>query len=283
MSGEIETVAPGQAGSTESNEATAAAAAFDRARGNAPEPVDEVIEEIQPEPEPPAKFLGDLTADQVTELLGEIPKYRKQIDDVRGQNGKLNAAVQRLQQETPRGEAVTVTDEDLAEMKEKFGDDFSGVTKNALNKILGKLNTRGTGQAQTPEEYVSLARKAAEEVVSGERVKTHVELLHGLNPGWDKIIGFPDATGKEPDNEFRKWLATQPADYQVQIKNSNNAFEIGSSIKAFTEAKEASAKKLQQNKQRLANAIQPTGQTAARGVISEQSAADKAFKARRQR
>ncbi|MBC3919167.1 hypothetical protein H8L32_16870 [Undibacterium sp. CY18W] len=283
-------------------EAAAAAAAFDRARSETSvatkAELDKDVIAGQAEAQAAPRMLAGLTEQQIAGLLGEIPKYRKQIDHLAGNNGKLNAAIQRLQQEVPRGQAVTVNDEDLAEMREIFPE-LADLTKGALNKILGKLNTRGTGPgngsegdsangktktaSRTPDDYVALAKKAAMEVASSERVNTHVELLHGLNPGWDQIIGLPDADGRLPQTDYRRWLAAQPMAYQTRMHNSNNAFEIGASIKAYQQARDAFAKKSQQNKSRLANAMQPQGQVAARGVISEQSAADKAFQARRQR
>lgn len=285
MADEIGQVTQGQSDSDSANESTAAAAAFIRSRsGDTPhEPEVEIIEEVRKDPEPaaPAKVLAGLTEKEIGELLGEIPKYRKQIDNLAGNNGKLNAALQKLQQETLRGEAVTVTDDDMKEMGEAFPE-LANMTKGALNKALARLNLKGTSSSQTPDDYIALARKEAEAVASSERIKTHAELLSGLNPGWEKIVGLP-VNGMAPDNEYRRWLASQPADYKDKIDNSNNAFEIGASIKAFNEAKEASAKRQQQNKQRLANAVQPSGQVSARTSISEQSAADKAFQASRQR
>lgn len=287
MSEEIGSVAETQTGSTEQNESTAAAAAFGRARGDIqPEPVVEIVEElpVAPEVAEEPKVLAGMTEKEITELLNEIPKhreYRKQIDNLAGQNGKLNAAIQKLQQETQSGEAVVVTDEDMAEMMEDFPE-LGNLTRTALNKVLAKVNARGTGPAQTPDDYIALAKKAASEVVSSGRVSLHKEILHGLTPGWDKIIGLP-VDGVFPETDYRKWLATQPAEYQSKINESTNAFEIGSSIKTFNEAQAASNQKQQQNKQRLVNAIQPSGQTAPRVTISEQSAAEKAFKASRGR
>lgn len=293
MSEESGKVESEQASSNGTNEATAAAAAFANARGESPsEPAKVVTEnpEIQDkqvlETSPP-KLIAGKTEEEVIALLNEIPSmkesYRKQIDNLAGNYGKLNVAFQKLQQETPTGESVEMTDEDMAELKAEWPE-FAAMTKNALNKVLGRLKLKGTSQqSQTPEEFTSLAKKAANEVVSEERIKMHTEILHGLRPGWEKVIGLPDAEGKAPETEYRKWLVAQPDEYQTKISNSNNAFEIGASIDAFNQAKAASSKKQEQNKQRLANAVQPEGQVAARGVISEQSAADKAFNARRQR
>ncbi len=283
MNEEIEKVGQEQTGTTtESPESTAAAAAFGRSRSGEFHPPEEIeVVEEKPEVVEEPLVLAGMTEKQLKELLDEIPKYRKQIDNLAGTNGKLNVAIQKLQQETAQGAHVTVTDEDMADFKEF--PELGNMTKSALNKALSKINLRGTGSAQTPEEYVSLARKAAEEVATIERVKTHAELLNGLTPGWDVIVGVPDSEGNLPDTAYRRWLASKPADYQKKIGDSNNAFEIGSSIKEFNAAQAASAKKQEQNKSRLANAVQPTGQVAARSTQSEASAAEAAFKANRGR
>lgn len=268
------------------DEATAAAAAFATSRGETPpEPVKtEAVKAETPNPadEPEAetpKLFAGMTEAQIAEALSEIPKYRKQIDNLAGNNGKLNAALQKLQQDLSVS-GGTVTDEDFAELAEQYPE-LAGMTKNAMNKVMGRM--RGTGAAQPPEEFVSLARQAAMEVAEKERVRTHIDMLHAFSPGWDKVVGLPGEDGQIPETPYRKWLATQPAEYQTKMAASNNALEIDSSIKLFKAAQEAATQKQQQNKQRLANAVQPEGQTAARGVISEQSAADKAFNERRRR
>lgn len=271
---------------TGTSEATAAAAAFANARSEEPVAVVEIQPEVvaTPEAPEPKRFAGR-TEEEIEALLGEIPSmkddYRKQIDNLAGNYGGLKSAFQRLQQDTPKGEAVTVTDEDIAEMNGEFPE-LAGMTKNALNNVLKRINLRGA--SIDPAAIDERVNTLVGERVSNERVAIHKELLDGLTPGWSEIVGMPDAaTGVVPQTDYRKWLATQPADYQQKIGASNNAFEIGSSVKAFQEAHEAIAKKQVQNKQRLTNAIQPSGSVAARGAISEQQAADAAFKRERGR
>jgi hypothetical protein len=285
------------------NEATAAAAAFSSARNEEPAapatPTPEVPETPVAEvetPEPKPLFLGK-TEEEVAALLAEIPSmrdgYRKQIDNLNGQFGKLNGALQKLQQETPKGEAVTVTDEDLADMKGEFPE-LADLTKTALNNVLKRINLKG-GASVDPAAIDERVNSLVKQGISSERAAIHGELLDGLHPNWKEVIGQPvKATyeqllkdgkselealeGATPKTDYRKWLATQPAEYRERLDNSSNAFEIGASIKAFQTAHEEAVKKQTQNKQRLANAVQPTGSVAARGAISEQQAADAAFK-----
>lgn len=277
---------------SDNSESTAAAAAFAHARGGetkTAEPIqyEQAIDEVLKQddvPVDPPKMIAGKTEAEVIALLAEIPAmrdgYRKQIDNLAGNYGKLNAAFQKLQMDTPNGEAVTVTDEDLKEMQD-FDPGLAGMTKAALNNVLKRINLRGASSVD-PAAIDERVSALVNENVSRARIEDHKALIDGLNPGWKEIIGLaPD--GKILDSDYRKWLTTQPAEYQQKINLTNNAFEISSSIKTFQEAQAAIAKKQAQNKQRLTNAVQPTGTVAARGAISEQQAADAAFQRERHR
>lgn len=269
----------GQDSSNGVSESTAAAAAFASARSDEPQVVTPRSEHVEQQAEAviPKLFAGK-TEEEIAALLGEIPSmkdgYRKQIDNLAGNYGKLNAAFQKLQSDTPRGEAVTVNDEDLKEMQEAFPE-LADLTKSALNNVLKRLSVRGGNAEIDP----ALIEKLVGDRVSNAEISIHKKLLKGFAPDWETVIGLPDpATGVAPKTAYRTWLATQPADYQSRINTSNDAFEISSSVKDFQAAQEATAKKQAQNKQRLTNAIQPAGSvTAARSAISEQQAADAAF------
>lgn len=255
------------------SEATAAAAAFANANNDTPVVVETPVE-VEPK-----KFFGRSEA-EIETLLAEIPTmkdgYRKQIDNLAGNYGTLKSALQRLQQDTPQGVAVQATDEDMAAFKDEFPE-LGDMTMKALNNVLKRVNLRGA--AIDPAVIDQRVNALVGETISKERVSIHAELLDGLTPGWKDIVGVPDkVTDVPPQTEYRKWLATQPVDFQQKIGSSNNAFEIGASIKAFQEAQDTATKKREQNKQRLTNAIQPSGSVAARTAISEQQAADLAFK-----
>lgn len=273
-------------------EATAAAAAFDIARGA--EPAEVASEEHVVET--PKLFAGK-TEEELTALLNEIPTmkdgFRRQIDNLAGNHGSLKAAFQRLQQDTPSGQAVELDDEDFAEMQSEFPE-LADMTKKALGSVLKRINLRGSA-AIDPTMIDERVNKLVSERVSNERVSIHKEILDGTAPDWQTVVGVPDEAkmlqliraGKSqeealaeslPKTEYRAWLATQPQGYQERIGSSNNAFEISASISKFREAQEQVVKKQEQSKQRLANAVQPQGSVAVRPAVSEQQAAEEAFK-----
>lgn len=275
----------GQSNSTGVSESTAAAAAFASARNDSPPAVEVKVEPVAApavEETPPPKLFAGKTEDEIAALLSEIPSmkdgYRKQIDNLAGNYGKLNAALQKLQTDTPRGEAVTVNDEDLKEMQEAFPE-LANLTKSALNNVLKRLSVQGGAAEVDP----ALIEKLVGDRVSSAEVAIHKKLLKGFTPDWEAVIGVPDSAGVVPKTAYRDWLATQPAGYQTRINSSVDAFEISSSVKDFQASQEAIKKKQEQNKQRLTNAVQPAGSVAARSAISEQQAADAAFQKSRGR
>lgn len=296
-----------QTGQSGNDEAAAAAAAFAISRNE--EPVEVVITEPEhQEPEvqeekPEPKMFAGRTEDEVAALLAEIPGmkegYRKQIDNLAGNYGKLNAAFQRLQQDTPNGKAVEVSDDDMAEMMDQYPE-LAGTTKAVLNKVLGRINLRGSAPAADPIDIDQRVSQLVEQGVNKVRVELNESTLNRLVPDWRTVIGVPDANkvremvaqgvsveeavgSLTPQTDYRKWLSTQPPEYQQRISNSNDAYEIDDSVKAFKSFKESAIKKQTQNKQRLANAVQPTSSTTQRTALSEQQAAEAAFKRARGR
>lgn len=272
-------------------EATAAAAAFDAGRG-----VETTeLKPVEPVAETPKLFAGKTEA-ELTALLNEIPSmkegFRKQIDNLAGNHGALKSAFQRLQQDTPKGQPVKVTDEDFAEMQAEFPE-LAGMYKKSLESVLSRGNaSSGTFDPALIDERVN---KLVMQKVSDERVAIHRDILSGNTPDWETVIGIPDEAkfeqlirqGKSesealaeatPKTEYRSWLATQPKEYQQQIASSNNAFQVNASIQEFRKSQEQIVKKQEQSKQRLANVIQPQGSVAARPTVSEQQAADEAFR-----
>lgn len=79
--------------------------------------------------------------------------------------------------------------------------------------------------------------------VTDAAVEREIEALEDLHPTWKDIVGVVDAEGKPPENDFRKWLATQPAEYQQRINATNSSTVISRSIDKFRDAQTAAATK----------------------------------------
>lgn len=105
--------------------------------------------------------------------------------------------------------------------------------------------------------------------VTDAAVEREIEALEDLHPTWRDVVGVPDAEGKTPDNDFRKWLATQPAEYQQRINATHSSVVISRAIDKFKVDAEAAkvaatvaaaeAAKTNLRKNRLADAVTPRG------------------------
>lgn len=255
-------------------EAQAAEAAFSAGKVGEQKAGKQIIE-VQT-PAEPARFAGK-TEDEITALLGEIPTlksgYRKQIDDLAGNYGKLNAILQRIQSEKTSINPVEVTDEDMKGMiDEGWPEEMVAAQKNILNNVLKKIHG-GKVAAVNDEQIADFVSKR----VSGEMIPINKNLLDTLRPDWAEITKPDDTT------DYRKWLSTQPEDYRKKILESNNAFEVIGSIKSFENHREEAANRHKEKEQRLKNAIQPEGKVTTKGTLTEQQAADVAFSAGRRR
>lgn len=163
---------------------------------------------------------------QLAKLTGSIPKAEQIVQQ----------AIAAIQAQTPAGQAVEVTDDDVAEIVADFPD-LGGSVKKALQKVAGKL--RGTGAAQSPTQPVDIGAEV-EKVLTG-REKQALEENH---PTWRDIVGAVNVSAGDqiPEtNPFRQWLATQSADYQKKINDTNSPAVVQNAIERFLAAKPAQA------------------------------------------
>jgi hypothetical protein len=114
-------------------------------------------------------------------------------------------------------------------------------------------------------------------------VARETEALEDAFPDWHSIVG---AVGKDeqpdPNNPYRKWLATKPDDYQRRINGTMSAAVIGRSIRLFQSETKAPAKPATQSRDSNARdavirgAVQPKGDG---GAPSSSNSREDAFAA----
>lgn len=182
----------------------------------------------------------------------------KRFDTTFGKMGGLERTLTQLQQATPTGEPVVVTEEDLAELR---ADGFPDLTKSmaaGLTRVLSKLKGTGTsapidvlGQVQ-PFITQALAAQQAEFAKSQEHERR--ERLTDMHENWQEIAG-----PKDSQTPYRQWLAQQPNG--AQVLHSDNPRDVGKSITAFLteEKRKAALKPAAGRQQRLAEAVPAHG------------------------
>lgn len=192
--------------------------------------------------------------------------FEKQFSKAFGSIGNMQQLLNKLQAATPKGEEIKLPDDVVDELKAEFPE-LAGHIRSALEKAL-KAGLRGTGEEKTEAD-----KDPVGEALRKERFKDAVEELEDAYPDWKQIVGAvgPGET-PDPNHPYRAWLATQPADYQKRINETDNPRVVERSINRFKEyeaAEKAKATKkpeptkpnpqTESRKQALREAVQPRG------------------------
>lgn len=221
-------------------------------------------------------------AGKVASLESQVAKLTAATPNVDAVAAKVLEAVRA---QTPAGADIEITDEDFAEMMQDFPE-LAGQTRTAFQRVLKKM--KGTGVAVSPAQTVDI-----EAVTRKVRQEIEVDALVEAHPDWDVIVGRPPkerpADWKpDPDNAFRKWLATQPADYQDKVNNTSSPAVVKAAIDKFKSQPAAPAggsnNRAAARRELIKDAVTPRGDGGAPPIAQPKSADDafnegfKAFK-----
>lgn len=187
--------------------------------------------------------------------------FEKQFSKVFGTVGDMQKIVRTLQSQTPRGTSVTIPDGAFADLEKDFPDLAPHVRKVFEATLKG---LEGTGSASAHVDMEALETKVTERAL-----KLASEDLADEFPDWQKIVGAVDVRrGEKPDpnNPFRKWLATKDKAYQDKVNGANSAGVITRAIRAFQSDTKAPPKKeelpnkrTQARSDRIQDAVRPKG------------------------
>jgi hypothetical protein len=181
---------------------------------------------------------------------------------------------QSIQATTPKGTPVELPADLVAELEEEFPE-LAGHIRTAIERAFkGMTGTaapekKADAKTETPADSKATDQATNDQLVRDAVVALQIEALEDAHPTWREIVGAVDSAGKyDPENPFRKWLATQPTDYQTKINSTNSAMVIGRAIDTFLAHQAEQAKKTtpatpvphaQARKDRIAAAVQPRG------------------------
>lgn len=198
------------------------------------------------------------------------------MDTAFGKIGEVNRLIASLQQSTPAGEAISLNDDDLAELSSEFPE-IAAMTAKGLNRVLSRL--KGTGGASPDIESLVQQRLAPVMESLPTRVEAMVseKLLAKEHGDWRAIVGKPDEK-----TEYREWLSKQPAEYQKTVSETYDSVVIGESLtrfkaeqaKAQAAAEEArkKAEAANQRKSRFEAAATPRGMPGNTPMESDETA-----------
>ena len=188
---------------------------------------------------PPEPKYVRLTEDQFATLNAAAAKtatFEQQLSKAFGTIGNMQAVVNGLRAETPRGFKVEIPKDAFAAMAKDFPE-LAEHTRAALEATLRGVT--GTGQA-TPD----IDPERMQQLLSEHVLRLEAEALEDAHPDWRTIVGAVDVSKQQPDaaNPFRKWLATKDAAYQARINSTNSAAVISRAIQAFQTDTQAAPK-----------------------------------------
>lgn len=249
--------APEQKDEKSEPEKEAAAPAGNDEPKDPPDPVDP--------PPPPAPEYVQITKEQFAKLESaatEVGTLKSQLDKAFGSIGGVQQLVKELQAKTPEGATVEIPADAFEGMEEEFPD-IAKHMRGVLEKTL--KGVRGTGDAKTVVDPEAVSRLVADGIKQRE-----MEALEDAYPDWRSIVGAVDSADKaDPNNEFRKWLGTQPADYQKKINSTHSAVVLSRAIDKFKDATKTPpppppppktpAPRQEARRSRIVDAVQPKG------------------------
>lgn len=250
--------APPEAGEKAEPEAKAAAPKVE------PKKVEPKVEAKTPEPKAPEAAKPEyvqITREQLARYETAAEKtvtLEAQLSKAFGTVGNLKQVVERLQAATPAGQAVEITDKHFAKLEKDFPE-LAAYMREDLGEILKGFRGTGSAQAATADP------DAMKKLVSDAEIARAIEDLEDAHPAWRTIVG--NYGDEKKGNEFRQWLAKQPAEYQTKVNSTNNAAVITRSIDRFLASKKAvtpgtpskPAPKVAARTDRIRAAIQPRG------------------------
>lgn len=220
-----------------------------------PEPTAETPS-IPAEPSPAAQPVStpsvvQLTQEKLTALekaASDVGEMRTQLEKMSGQVfgkfGGLERTIKQLQEQTPSGQAIAITDEDLQELSAEFPE-VAKLTRSGLNRIFGKF--KGTGLDE--QKFTDLVTQRVDAGMAQVESRVLLNTLADLRDDWQDVVGL-DAENwalAHPDqpyqpSAYRQWLATQTPDYQQAITNSMRPGQIVKSIELFEKAQKEQRK-----------------------------------------
>lgn len=179
-------------------------------------------------------------------------EHKRLLDSAFGKIGGMQELFNQLKAATAPGAAVTVSEDDFADLAEEYPE-LAKLQVKGMNALLSKMKPTGTPVAQAP--VAATPAIDPEQVIqqAEQRVEQKLELKRFArkHPDWQDVVN---------GQEFKDWITKQPADvlkgYQ-ESWDSDVTIPILDSFKASRKAPASPAASTRQ--QRLSSAVPPRG------------------------
>lgn len=190
----------------------------DPAESSTPAPAEPKVDE--PTPAAPDPYAG--LPEPVRTALAAIPQFEQRVRSAEGRVAALQRELaQRPQAPAPEPEAPRKTALDAI--------------RDELPEVVAAIEEARSQSIDTDSLRQQIKAEAMAELQE--------DLLNDAHPDWAQQVVSQD---------FQTWLATQPADYQQKVKNTDKARVLSGALSAFSEAKAIADKRqaVQDSRQR---------------------------------
>lgn len=196
----------------------------------------------KPEGDPEEPMFFGMSESQVKSLLersARVDEIENQLRKAHGKIGELNSHLQTLSQHKPTPQAPAESElGDLGQWESDFPEVVAIARKTVMDAIKGLPAQAGAPQSVDPVEIDKAINMA---------------VMDATHDGWRDTVGSQD---------FTLWIATQPEDVQETFNTTNSAKDLGRILKSFDGWKSQAKDRGNRNKQRLEQALIPSGNTA---------------------
>lgn len=197
------------------------------------EAADVATQETEPAPAPEPEY-AKITAQDWIEHLRTLKTQQKQLEKAHGTIGNMTKTINGLKDkvdppEIPSKPKVEVTAAQFAEM-ERDHPELAEMNRAGLSRVLTEL---GLGANDVDAKIKAIL---AEDDARRERDEALREMadLEDEFPNWREDVGAVTAgEAADPEQPYRKWLATKPKEYQDKINESRRAGVVGRSIRLY--------------------------------------------------
>ena len=239
--------------------------------------------EQKPNPAEPAhepKYV-QVTEDELQRLrsaataIDEIKaESKRQFDAAFGKIGGMQQLLDQLKSQTPSGQAVALTEEDFADLKEQWPE-LADLTLKGFNKVLDKLKGTGAPTATIDVDKLVAERLAPEIDRVRQEYRTEITdlRLRAHHKDWKTVLNSQD---------FLAWEKTLPQEEQQKFLTSSDPEYVAEMITKFKTAQQAAADKAKKNSTRqelIEASVAPRGTGGHAPAPSEDDEFDAGFRA----
>lgn len=221
-------------------------------------------EAAQPAPSP----VPALTPEEIADLRAAASRVSELDSNLRKANGRIGALNDLLHQQQAKKEAegkpAALTNVEMKRLKEEYPELADAIS----NDISEMLSVFKPAEAQQDPDAI---KNVVKDLVEQERMALRQEALSHRHPDWQDLRDTPTP-------EYQAWMASLSNDERTKYMESESPYYVADQLDKFKVWRDKAAQAKQKSKERIEDAVTPTGSRNSRSsTTSEEEAMRMAF------